>query len=273
MSFSVAGETGRWKPIGMPLEEIDAIDMITQRGSDGRFGLIITDEGVTTEPGERLALLQRKLLTYREAVMNGELADACPGALPGDFFVQVVCELRPTREMQNISHVVTKTVPPIEIPVVFTEFPEGSWGTEEEAEATGPTLSEEMQAAVSAVFKAAAEWLADDQLPLFVYWHEGEDQKLAAITEAKDQDEVIARVTTWASKLGNEAHLCIQLSTMKAGDGPLPADTLVARCCERGELEGFILMQEISLIARTGTLEPQGKIRFVEVCPNFFPVD
>jgi hypothetical protein len=247
--------------------------MITQRGSDGRYGLIITDEGVTREPEARLALLQRKLLTYREAVVKGELAETCPGALPGDFFIQVVCELRPSREMQNISHVLTRTEPPTEIPVVFTEFPEGSWGPEEEEIATGPTLSAEMQEAVEAVFKAAAEWLADDQLPLFVYWHEGEEQKLTAITEAKDQDEVTARVTAWASKFGNEAHLCIQLSTMKAGDGPLPADTLVARCCERGEPEGFVLMQEIGLVAKTGTLVPQGKIRYVEACPNFFPSD
>ncbi|MCD6052405.1 MAG: hypothetical protein K0Q55_3823 [Verrucomicrobia bacterium] len=258
----------------MPLEEIDAIDMITQRGADGRFGLIITDEGVTTEPAERLALLQRKLLTYREAVVQGQLADACPGALPGDFFVQVVCELQPTREMQNITHLVTKTEPPIEIPVVFSEFPESSWSQEKmEEPAAEPMLSEEMQEAVVAVFKAAAQWLADDQLPLFVYWHEGDEQKLTKIEEAKNQEEVIARVMAWARKLGNEAHLCIQLSTVKTGEGLLPADAVIAMCCERGELEGFVLTQEIGMDARTGNLELRGEIKFVEACENFFPVD
>jgi predicted nucleic acid-binding protein len=258
----------------MPLEEVDVIDMITQRGSDGRYGLIVTDEGVTTEPGERLALLQRKLLTYREAVMTGELAETCPGALPGDFFVQVVCERRPTREMLNITDIITQTQPPIEIPVLFTEFPEGSWGLDEPVEPEeGPMLSEEMQEAVKAAFAAAAKWLADDQVPLFVYWHEGEEQTLAAITEAKDQEEVLARVMAWARKLGNEAHLCIQMSAVKTAEGLLPADRLMATCCERGELEGFVLTQEIGMDARTGNLELRGEVKFVEVCPNFFPAD
>lgn len=267
-------DAGHWNLGRMPLEEIDAIDMITQRGSDGRYGLIITDEGVTTDPGERLALLQRKLLTYREAVMNGELAETCPGSLPGDFFVQVVCELPPTREMQKITHVVTKTLPIIEIPVVFSEFPESPWSAGQNEEALPePTISEEMQEAVVEVFKAAAEWLADDQLPLFVYWHEGDEHKLTKITEAKNQEEVIARVMAWARKLGNEAHLCIQLSTVKTGEGLLPADAVIAMCCERGELEGFVLTQEIGLDVRTGNLELRGEIKFVEACENFFPVD
>ncbi len=257
----------------MPLEEVDVIDMITKRGSDGRYGLIVTDEGVTTEPGARLALLQRKLLTYREAVVSGELSETCPGALPGDFFVQVVCELPPTREMRNISHVITKTLPAIEIPVVFTEFPEGSWKGVETAEEDELGLSEEMQEAVGFAFEAAAQLLADDQLPLFVFWYEGDEQKLAAITEAKDQLEVIERVTALARRFGNEAHLCIQMSATKLGDGPLPVDRLVATCCERGEVEGFILTQEIGMDAGTGNLELQGAIKFVEPCPNFFPVD
>lgn len=257
----------------MPLEEVDVIDMITKRGSDGRYGLIVTDEGVTTEPDQRLALLQRKLLTYRQAVMGGELAETCPGAMPGDFFVQVVCELPPTREMRNITHVITQTLPAIEIPVVFTEFPEGSWKGVETAEEDELGLSEEMQQAVGFAFEAAAKLLADDQVPLFVFWHEGDEQKLAAITEAKDQLEVIERVTAWARKFGNEAHLCIQMSATKLGDGPLPVDRLVATCCERGGVEGFILTQEIGMDARTGNLELRGEVEFVESCPNFFPVD
>jgi len=258
----------------MPLEEVDVIDMITKRGSDGRYGLIVTDEGVTAEPAERLALLQRKLLTYREAVISGQLAETCPGALPADFFVQVVCELQPTPEMRNITHVLTGTQPPSEIPVVFTEFPEGSWkGEETAAGESGPGLSEEMQEAVHAAFEAAGKFLADDQVPLFVYWHEGDEQKLAVISEAKDQAEVLARVMAWARKLGNEAHLCIQMSATKLSDGPLPVDQLVATCCERGEVEGFILTQEIGIDARTGNLELRGAVKFVEPCPNFFPVD
>ncbi|HEY1170775.1 MAG TPA: hypothetical protein VGH19_05335 [Verrucomicrobiae bacterium] len=258
----------------MPLEETDSIDMITQRGADGRYGLIITDEGVTKEPQARLELLRKKLLRYRDAVMDGQLAETCSGALPGDFFVQVVCELEPTREMQKITHIVTKTEPPIEIPVVFSEFPESSWGGKKTEEtAPEPSISEEMQEAVMAVFKAAGEWLAEDQLPLFVYWHEGDERKLTKVDEAKNQDEVIARVTAWARTFGNEAHLCIQLSTVKTGEGILPADAVIARCCERGELEGFILTQDIGLEPRRGTLKLRGEIRYVEACPNFFPVD
>ena len=183
----------------MPLEEVDVIDMITKRGSDGRYGLIVTDEGVTAEPDKRLALLQRKLLTYRQAVVQGELAETCPGATSGDFFVQVICELPPTREMRNITHVLTKTQPAIEIPVVFTEFPEGSWKGVETAEEDELGMSDEMQEAVGFAFEAAAKLLADDQVPLFVFWHDGDEQKLAAITEAKDQLEVIERVTAWVN--------------------------------------------------------------------------
>lgn len=259
----------------MALEEIDVIDMITKRGADGRYGLIVSDEGVTEQPEMRLALLHRKLLTYRDAIAGGQLAETCPGAEPGDFFVQVVCEQPPTPEMQNITHLVTKAEPPIEIPVVFTAFPEGEWEKSNTTEHSpeGICVSEEMQEAVKAVFEAATQWLADDQMPRFVYWHEGEDRKLAAINEAKDQEEVIQRVTTWARKLGNPAHLCIQVSAVKTGQGELPVDTLLARCCERGEVEGFVLTQDVGQDPSTGNLEPRGKVRFLEVCPSFFPVD
>lgn len=255
----------------MGLEEVDEIDMISPQGPEGRYGLIITDRGVTTDPGGRLALLKRKLLTYREMMASGQLAEVCPGAGPEDFFIQVICRHQPTSEMRNITHVLIKTEPPIEIPVVFTAFPEEEWNAEDDA-AKG-SLSDEMREAVRAAFEAATELLADDQIPRFIYWHDGEERKLAAISDARNQDEVVQRVTTWASRPGNGACLCIQMSAVKTGNGPLPVDALLARCCERGEKEGFILTQEVGVDGRTGNLLPQGKVRFVEQCRSFFPVD
>lgn len=259
----------------MPLADTDMIDLITECGADGRYGLIITDADVAAIPETRMRLLRLKLRSYLNAVLSGELEATCPKSRPEDFYIQVACASRPTREMLNISHVVAQNGPRVEIPVCFSEFPEGSWdeNSSEEEQEPDSHVSEEMQIAVKAAFTAAAEWLAEDRVPLFILWLEGEEQKLAAIHDAKNQEEVIARVTAWASKFGNPAHLCIQMSAVKSGGGNLPVDTLIARCCERGEGGGFLLAQEISQDFRTGNLVPHGKISFVEKCPGFFPAD
>lgn len=257
----------------MPLEATDVIDMITKRNADGCYGLIITDAGITTNPAERLQLLQRKLLTYRHAIIHDLLADTCPDTTPEHFYIQVVSDPCPTPEMQRISSVLTDDEPAIEIPVLFSELTAGSWGEANPVEPAANDLSEEMQEAVQAAFQAAAQWLAEDEIPLFIYWLEGEEKKLAAITEAKDQEEVIARITAWASKLGNEAYLCILMSAVKTGKGILPADLLIAHCCERGNAEGFVLVQEIGLNGKNGNLELRGNISYAEPCPNFFPID
>jgi hypothetical protein len=275
--FGIAGISQTTSPNGirlrMPLEDTAVIDMITKRNTDGCYGLIITDAGITTDPVTRLQLLQRKLATYRHAIINDLLADTCPATTPEHFYIQVVCDLCPTPEMQRISSVLTDDQPPIEIPLLFSELSAGSWGVTSPTEPASNELSEDMQEAVKAAFATAAQWLAEDEIPLFIYWLEGDDQKLAAITGAKNQEEVIARVTAWASKMGNEAWLCVLISAAKTGEGILPADLLIAHCCERGNAAGFVLVQEIGLNAKNGNLELRGDINYAESCPNFFPTD
>ena len=257
----------------MPLEDSDIIDMITARNSEGKYGLIITDAGITTKPDERQHLFEQKLLAYRHAIMNNLLADSCPDSHPSDFYIQVLCQNRPGKDMRCITHLLTEDNEPVEIPVIFSEFPEGSWGEEPEEDKEAGSLSTEMQEAVETAFDAAAKWLEEDNIPLFIYWLEGEEKKLAVINEAKDHESVIARVTAWASKLGNEAWICILMSAGKTTENELPVDVLVAHCCERGEKEGFVLMREIIRNPETGLLVTTGPIRYAEACPNFFPYD
>lgn len=257
----------------MPLEDSDIIDMITARNSEGKYGLIITDAGITTDPEERQRLFEQKLLAYRHAIVNNLLADSCQDASPADFYIQVLCQNRPSKPMRSITHLLTEDVVPVEIPIIFSEFPEGSWGEETEADKAEGSLSEDMQGAVETAFMAAAKWLEEDNIPLFIYWLEGDEQKMAVINEAKDHESVLARVTAWASKLGNEAWLCILMSAGKTTENELPVDVLVAHCCERGEKEGFVLMREIVRNPENGRLETPGPIQYAETCANFFPYD
>lgn len=257
----------------MPLEETDIIDMITAPNSEGLHGLIITDAGITTEPSERLRLFEQKLNAYHRAIAKNLLVDSCPDTTPADFYIQVLCQNRPSKAMRSITHLLIQTEERVKVPIIFSEFPEGSWTEETADDKDSSTLSEEMQGAVETAFSAAAEWLAKDSIPLFVYWLDSDEPKLAAINEAKDHESVIARVTAWASKLGNEAWIFILMTAGKTTDNALPADVLVAYCCERGEKDGFVLMREIQKNPDTGKLETNGPIQYAETCANFFPYD
>lgn len=95
----------------MPLEDRTIIDMVLTPDAHGKIGLIITDSGVTTDPEERLNLLQNKLQVYVADILQGGLAAEYPGKTAGDFFIHVTCALPPTAAMLAITSVGEPPVP------------------------------------------------------------------------------------------------------------------------------------------------------------------
>src|SRR5882724_12513629 len=116
----------------MPLENLEAIDLITQT-PEGKICLVITDSGVTTDPEARLELLIKKLKRYAGEVLGGGLAEEYPGTQPRDFIIRVVCANPPTQAMLEITSVGKLEK---QMPVVYEMF---NLGEDESNPSSAPT--------------------------------------------------------------------------------------------------------------------------------------
>src|SRR5262245_50677369 len=108
----------------MSLEDPDTIDIIT-RPEPNRLELVITDAGITTDPGERMEKLLAKLRNYVGYILSPEFAEEYPELGPDDVSITVVSATPPNSEMLQISHVKPRTEPPRFIAVRFMQFQDG----------------------------------------------------------------------------------------------------------------------------------------------------
>ena len=98
----------------MPLEDPYTIDVIT-RPVPGRLELVITDAGATTDPGKRLAKLERKLQGYVTYLSSEEFPVDNPGVAIGSVTILVVCKTPPTPAMAQAAAALS-------VPVRFERF-------------------------------------------------------------------------------------------------------------------------------------------------------
>jgi len=106
----------------MSLEFQDEIDIVSEL-QDGRVCLVLTDAGITTDPGQRIAALSEKLKTYLSYATSPEFAKTCPGKTWQDVFIQIVSNNPPPPELDGLSRIRSRnTEPIIEIPVEWMVF-------------------------------------------------------------------------------------------------------------------------------------------------------
>jgi hypothetical protein len=108
----------------MPLEDPDVLDIVT-RPEPNKLQLVISDAGITTDPGERLDKLIAKLKTYVGYILSEEFARKYPDVGPDDVSIAVVCATQPTPEMLEITHLSPRTQPDRMIAVQFQRFQGG----------------------------------------------------------------------------------------------------------------------------------------------------
>ncbi len=102
----------------MPLEKLDTIDMVL-KPKDDQIVLVITDAGVTTDPGERYDLLLKKLGSYVNYAFSADFAQTYPGITPDKVIIRVICATPPTEMMQQIFNVGKRSERPERITVEF----------------------------------------------------------------------------------------------------------------------------------------------------------
>jgi hypothetical protein len=106
----------------MSLEELDRIDIVTKT-NDGRLNLVITDAGITTDPGDRFAKLIEKLKTYISYITDQSFKGEYPHVSLADINILVMCKTPPTEQMLQIEKVTPKGKPQESIPVIYRLFP------------------------------------------------------------------------------------------------------------------------------------------------------
>ncbi len=120
----------------MGLENPDVIDIIIKPEA-GKLELVITDAGLTPDPGERLQKLIAKLKSYVNFILSPQFAEDYPYLGPEDVGIAVVSAKPPTPEMRNITHVKPRTVQEWFIAIRFVQFADGKlipWERDEEIE-------------------------------------------------------------------------------------------------------------------------------------------
>ncbi len=126
----------------MPLEDPSAIDIVAKT-KDGRILLIITDAGLTTDPEERLELLQAKLKAYVAYAIGPEFSEDYPNVDCSKVGLHVICNTEPTEEMKDITAVCARTDRSYEFPLTYEvdtrdEIPAGVRTEEPEKRESNP---------------------------------------------------------------------------------------------------------------------------------------
>ena len=105
----------------MPIEDLNAIDMIVPQGE--ALALVITDAGLIDKEGDRLALFVQKLALYADYIAADDFPEKHPGFSSADAFVLMMSGSEPTPQMREITSVASPLKPQLEIPVKFQFFP------------------------------------------------------------------------------------------------------------------------------------------------------
>ena len=130
-------------------------------------------------------------------------------------------------------------------------------------------ISEDLQQGVVNAFEVAALWLQESEELLFVLVSENGEPQIATIDDCDTQDEVLERLRSWTSaKPGIE--WLVQMGCATTGGNGAGVDALVAHCAERGQPEGFVLLQELHRTGSEQLLQPVGEIEFVQRIKNDF---
>lgn len=137
------------------------------------------------------------------------------------------------------------------------------------SETTQIAISTELQEGVVNAFEVAALWLRESEDLLFVLVSENGEPQIATIEECDTQTDVLDRLRSWTSaKPGIE--WIVQMGCATTGGNGAGVDALVAHCAERGQPEGFVLLQELHRNETDNVLEPAGEIEFVQRIKNDF---
>ncbi|HSN71505.1 MAG TPA: hypothetical protein VLT59_08340 [Steroidobacteraceae bacterium] len=130
-------------------------------------------------------------------------------------------------------------------------------------------ISAQLQEGVVNAFEVAALWLQESEELLFVLASENGEPQIATIDGCQTQTEVLERLRDWTSaKPGIE--WLVQVGCATTGGNGAGVDALVAHCAERGQPEGFVLLQELHRNATDNVLVPTGEIEFVQRIKNDF---
>jgi hypothetical protein len=102
----------------VPLEEVQVID-IGLKAADGAVELVITDAGVTIDPGRRLDLLREKLRTYANYIDSQEFEKDHPGIGRDRVRIRVICANPPSEEMAKLRDIGIKGDRPVNVPITY----------------------------------------------------------------------------------------------------------------------------------------------------------
>src|SRR5687768_5013797 len=153
----------------MPLENTERIDEIVPPNEERKIGLVIADSGSVTEPRHRLDLLKKKIEYYVEAAMEGCVHPSYRYTDPNDFYIDVVCERPPTRQMRQITHVAREGDTKHRLRVNYRESKQGIWTYTRQSPAPVENLaSDSLDALITAAFDAGHNRLRSGEVPVLL---------------------------------------------------------------------------------------------------------
>ena len=255
----------------MPLEETNVIDEILEPNGERRIGLVIVDSGAVTDPARRLDLLRRKCEHYLEAALEGCVLPGYRYTDPNDFYIQVVCDRRPTEQMLRIDHVAREGDTKHRLRVDYTESQEGIWTARAAEPAVEPFVvldrvaSNNLDGIITAAFDAGYKTLQTGEMPLLLLFVKGVQTCLYPLQGFDSHERVISGLTEWAAE-NADVRTCVFVffTTLKNGAEDTPA--LAARVFQRGPKQAMTVAQELS--EDIDGYHFRGRLLFLGCCQN-----
>ena len=235
----------------MPLEETNVIDEILQPDAQRRIGLVIVDSGAVTDPARRLDLLRRKCEHYLEAALEGCVHPGYRYTDPNDFYIQVVCDRRPTEQMLRIDSVARQGDTKHRLRVDYTESQEGIWTTRAAEPTVEPFVvldrvaSDNLDGIIAAGLDAGYKALQDGETPLLLLFVRGAQTCLYPLKGFDSHERVISGLGEWASE-NADVRVCVFVFFTTLPNGAQDTPALAARVFQRGPKQAMVVAQELS---------------------------
>lgn len=230
----------------MPLEDLDAFDMVLQPDREGRVALVITDTGITNEPQRRVDLLRSKVRNYFGAVVAGHFKEQFPKLKTSNFYVKVIAFTAPTPEMFEITQLKSRSNPEHRMEVIY-EQPDGRlWPGAKMSISEQPGDLEPASAALSKLAHEALafgfETIRDKNFIIFAQWIQEGEKHVACIPD--DAAAALDAGIRMAAELPATATPFVLVYDAFVTRDGVQQDALLARACERGRTRGLLFALE-----------------------------